>query len=92
MLPIGVVLNGTSSVLYRIVAEARRSGGSDTRVRYFYTVTIGAGAIGLSIYGMLSDRVGVPCTLAAVAAVVLLVLPLLGALHAVTRSEKPLAC
>jgi predicted MFS family arabinose efflux permease len=42
----------------------------------FYTGTIGAGAISPAIYGVLGDAVGVPATLAVVAAIVLVTLPL----------------
>jgi MFS family permease len=42
----------------------------------FYTCTIGAGAISPSLYGMLSDWVGVSAALVVVGLVVLTVLPL----------------
>jgi len=42
----------------------------------FYTLTIGAGAISPLIYGFTADRLGVPNTIAAIAATVLLVLPM----------------
>jgi predicted MFS family arabinose efflux permease len=42
----------------------------------FYTGTIGAGAVSPALYGLLGDAVGVPSALIAVAAVVLVTLPL----------------
>lgn len=73
---IGVALNGTSSVLYGTVAELVPGERRARAFGIFYTCTIGAGAIAPSVYGLFSDRVGVPTTLVTVALVVLLVLPL----------------
>jgi FSR family fosmidomycin resistance protein-like MFS transporter len=73
---IGIALNGTSSVLYGTVAELVPTERRARAFGVFYTCTIGAGAIAPSLYGLLSDAVGVPATLVAVALVVLLVLPL----------------
>ena len=42
----------------------------------FYTLTIGAGALSPSLYGLLGDAIGVPRTIVVIAAVVLLVMPL----------------
>jgi predicted MFS family arabinose efflux permease len=42
----------------------------------FYTGTIGAGAVSPALYGLLGDAVGVPSALVAVAAIVLVTLPL----------------
>ncbi len=73
---VGIALNGTSSVLYGTVAELV---SGDRRARafgVFYTLTIGAGALSPSLYGLLGDAIGVPRTFGVIAAVVLLVLPL----------------
>jgi len=73
---VGVALNGTSSVLYGsvpdLVAPARRQ----RAFGIFYTGTIGAGAVSPAIYGLLGDAVGVTTALVAVAAGVLLTLPI----------------
>ncbi|HSP49542.1 MAG TPA: MFS transporter [Pseudolabrys sp.] len=78
---VGVVLNGTSSVLYGsvpdLVAPARRQ----SAFGIFYTGTIGAGAVSPALYGLLGDAVGVPSALMVVAAVVLLTLPITLALR-----------
>jgi MFS family permease len=73
---IGVALNGTSSVLYGTVAELVPGERRARAFGIFYTCTIGAGAVAPSLYGLLSDAVGVKTTLVTVALVVLLVLPL----------------
>jgi len=77
MLPlIGIALNGTSSVLYGsvpvLVAPARRA----RAFSFFYTGTIGAGALAPILYGAVGDVLGVPKALLVVAGVVLLTLPL----------------
>jgi MFS transporter, FSR family, fosmidomycin resistance protein len=73
---IGVVLNGTSSVLYGsvpdLVAPQRRA----RAFGIFYTGTIGAGATAPIVYGLVADVLGISSTLMIVAALVLLTLPL----------------
>jgi MFS family permease len=73
---IGFALNGTSSVLYGSVPDLV---GTEKRQRafgIFYTGTIGSGALAPILYGFIGDRFGVYETLAAVAGMVLLTLPL----------------
>ena len=73
---IGIVLNGTSSVLYgsvpEIVAVERRARAFSV----FYTGAIGAGAVAPVIHGLVGDALGVPTALMIIAALVLLTLPL----------------
>jgi MFS family permease len=73
---IGVGLNGTSSVLYGTVAEfvtpERRSRG----FALFYTLSIGAGAVAPSIFGVVSDLAGVPVTLTIIGLLVFTTIPL----------------
>jgi MFS transporter, FSR family, fosmidomycin resistance protein len=77
MLPvIGIMLNGTSSVLYgsvpNLVAPARR-----TRMfGIFYTGTIGSGAVSPALYGLVGDAFSVPAAVVVVAAICLLTVPL----------------
>ncbi len=73
---IGVVLNGTSSVLYGSVPELVREERRQQAFAIFYTMTIGSGAIAPSLYGALSDGVGVVTAVLVVAVVALLTLPL----------------
>jgi len=78
---IGVALNGTSSVLYgsvpALVPPERRA----RAFSIFYTGTIGAGATAPIVYGLVGDLIGVRPTLAVLAAVVLITVPLAFALR-----------
>ncbi len=77
MLPLlGMVLNGTSSVLYGAVPELAAPGRREHAFALFYTGTIGAGALAPVLFGSLGDAAGIPAALAALAALVLLTLPL----------------
>ncbi len=77
LLPVlGVVLNGTSSVLYGTVAELVPGERRARAFGVFYTLTIGAGAVSPALYGLIGDSIGVPRTFAVIAGLVLLVLPL----------------
>jgi len=84
---IGIVLNGTSSVLYGSVPELVAPERRARAFGVFYTATIGAGASAPVIYGLIGDRLGVPTTVIIIAALVLLTLPL----SLVLRSVRPLA-
>jgi len=76
LLPLGIALNGTSSVLYGTVADLVTPERRSRSYGLYYTVSIGASALAPSLYGLLSDAVGVPATLVTVGAVVLVTLPL----------------
>jgi MFS transporter, FSR family, fosmidomycin resistance protein len=77
LLPVvGVALNGTSSVLYGSVPDLVEPARRQRAFGIFYTGTIGAGAVSPAIYGLLGDAVGVPWALVAIAAVVLITLPI----------------
>lgn len=73
---LGIALNGTSSVLYGSVPELVPEEKRKHAFAIFYTATIGAGAISPSIYGLMSDMVGINTTVSIVALVVLATLPL----------------
>jgi predicted MFS family arabinose efflux permease len=73
---LGVALNGTSSVLYGTVADLVAPERRSRAYGLFYTIGIGSGAIAPPAYGLLSDWVGVPATLATMAIVVLVTIPL----------------
>lgn len=88
LLPLlGLMLNGTSSVLYGTVPELAPEEGSERAFALFYTGTIGAGAIAPVIYGVLGDRVGVNGATIATALTALAIVPLVLALrpHLATR-------
>ncbi len=83
LLPLlGVMLNGTSSVLYGSVPELTAPDRTERAFALFYTGTIGSGAISPILYGLLGDRVGADWATAATAAVALAIFPLAFALHA----------
>jgi MFS family permease len=77
LLPIlGIMLNGTSSVLYGSVPELVEPAQRRRAFAIFYTGTIGSGAVSPLVYGLFSDALGIPAMMGIVAAVVLLTLPL----------------
>jgi MFS family permease len=78
---IGVMLNGTSSVLYGTVPELVAPAKRARAFGIFYTGTIGAGATAPVAYGLIGDWVGAPMALTAVAGACLLTLPLALALR-----------
>jgi predicted MFS family arabinose efflux permease len=85
---IGVALNGTSSVLYGSVPALV---APDKRARafgIFYTGTIGAGATAPILYGLAGDLLGVPATLAVLAAMVLITVPLAFALRPALAGQR----
>jgi MFS transporter, FSR family, fosmidomycin resistance protein len=65
---LGVMLNGTSSVLYGTVSELVPPHRIERAFALFYTGTIGSGAIAPVLYGLLGDAVGPTMATAAVAA------------------------
>jgi len=88
LLPVlGVALNGTSSVLYGTVPELVEPERRSRVYGLFYTVGIGAGALAPPLFGILSDAAGVPATLAVLAAVILLTLPLARLLRPVVEGK-----
>lgn len=73
---LGIVLNGTSSVLYGSVPELVAPEKRTRAFGMFYTGTIGAGAVAPIIYGFVGDAIGLTGGVIVVAAMVLLTLPL----------------
>jgi MFS transporter, FSR family, fosmidomycin resistance protein len=76
LVPIGIALNGTSSVLYGTVPELVSPDRRDRAFSLFYTGTIGAGAIAPVLYGLVGDAIGPANASLAVAGICLLTLPL----------------
>lgn len=77
LLPLlGMMLNGTSSVLYGTVPELAQPGHTERAFAWFYTGTIGSGAISPVIYGVLGDHIGVRGGTLATALTALAILPL----------------
>jgi len=73
---VGVVLNGTSSVLYATVAEIISPGGRSRGYGLYYAVSLGAGAVSPVIYGLMTDWISLSFTLTCIALMVLITIPL----------------
>ena len=73
---IGIVLNGTSSVLYGSVPDLVTPERRTRAFSIFYTGTVGTGAGAPVIYGAVGDLLGVTAGVITVALIVLLTLPL----------------
>nr|WP_249137299.1 MFS transporter [Bradyrhizobium tropiciagri] len=77
LLPLlGVMLNGTSSVLYGTVPELTPAHQTERAFALFYTGTIGSGAIAPVIYGLLGDALGPTLATTATALTALAICPL----------------
>jgi MFS transporter, FSR family, fosmidomycin resistance protein len=85
---LGIMLNGTSSVLYGTVPELTPRGREARAFGFFYTVTIGADAIAPTLYGVAADVIGLAGSMLLVAVIVLLILPLLAALRPALLSNS----
>jgi len=72
---LGVVLNGTSSVLYGSVPELA-DGDTGKAFAIFYTSVSGAGGIAPILYGMIADHSNQTAGILASAATAALVVPL----------------
>jgi MFS family permease len=77
LLPLlGVMLNGTSSVLYGTVPDLTPPHRTERAFALFYTGTIGSGAVAPIIYGVLGDAIGSVGATIATAVTALIILPL----------------
>jgi len=77
LLPLlGVMLNGTSSVLYGTVPDLTPPHRTERAFAVFYTGTIGAGAVAPIAYGVLGDSIGANGATIATAVTAMLILPL----------------
>jgi MFS family permease len=76
LVPIGIALNGTSTVLYGTVADLVMPERRTRAYGLYYTLAVGASSLSPSIYGVVSDLAGVPTTLGFVALLVLVTIPL----------------
>src|SRR5207237_8506452 len=71
LIPLGIALNGTSSVLYGTVADLVSSERRSRAYGLYYTVTIAASALAPPVWGLVGDAGGVSLTLRLVALAVL---------------------
>ncbi len=76
LLPLGIALNGTSSVLYATVADLVTADRRSRAYGLFYTISIGASSLGPTLYGLVGDAVGAGATLLLVSVIVLATIPL----------------
>jgi FSR family fosmidomycin resistance protein-like MFS transporter len=76
LMPLGLALNGTSSVLYGTVAEFVREDRQSRSFGLFYTLGSAAGATSPLVFGLVSDAAGVPSALLAIAALAIVTLPI----------------
>jgi predicted MFS family arabinose efflux permease len=77
LLPLlGVMLNGTSSVLYGTVPELTPPHRTERAFALFYTGTIGSGALAPVFYGVLGDSLGAIMATVATAVTALAICPL----------------
>ncbi len=83
LLPLGFVLNGTSSVLYATVAELVHPSRRARGYGLYYTCTQLASAAAPILYGFLADGAGLSVTFVVMAGVTALIAPLAPALRAV---------
>jgi FSR family fosmidomycin resistance protein-like MFS transporter len=73
---LGVMLNGTSSVLYGTVPQLTPPERTERAFALFYTGTIGSGAVAPVLYGVLGDWVGAEWATVATAITALITIPL----------------
>jgi MFS transporter, FSR family, fosmidomycin resistance protein len=76
LMPLGVALNGTSSVLYGTVAEFVRDDRQSRSYGLFYTLGSAASATAPFAFGLISDLAGVPVSLSIVALMTVATVPL----------------
>src|SRR5712671_1605838 len=88
LLPVvGLMLNGTSSVLYGTVPEFVSPARRTHAFAIFYTGGSVAGATGPLLAGLLGDAVGLPIALATVSCIALTTVPMVWALRPAFRSD-----
>jgi MFS transporter, FSR family, fosmidomycin resistance protein len=74
---LGVVLNGTSSLLYGTVPDLAPRGDIGRAFAIFYTSVIGSGGLSPIVYGTVADHSGRTVGVLAAAATAVLIIPLL---------------
>ncbi len=73
---VGIVLNGTSSVLYATVAEMIAPASRSRGYGLYYAITLGSGAVSPLAFGLLTDSMGLSFTITVTALMVFVTLPL----------------
>ncbi|MGB9698466.1 MAG: MFS transporter [Thermodesulfobacteriota bacterium] len=73
---VGIVLNGTSSVLYATVAEIISPSGRSRGYGLYYAITLGAGAVSPIFYGIITDYFSLSVTIISTGLMALITIPL----------------
>jgi len=73
---LGVLLNGTSSIIYGSVPELTGKEAHSRAFAVLYTATVGAGAVAPYFYGLLGDRMGIAQAMQTTALIILFTVPL----------------
>jgi MFS transporter, FSR family, fosmidomycin resistance protein len=76
LFPLGVALNGTSSVLYGTVADLVEPERRSRAYGLYYTLSVGASSLAPSLFGAIGDLIGVAPAMTLVALCVLVTIPL----------------
>ena len=88
MLPVlGLVLNGTSSVLYGAVPDLVSPGKRERAFALFYTGTIGGGALAPVLLGGVGDALGVPVAVLVLAGMLVVTVALVWEVRRSLRNE-----
>jgi MFS transporter, FSR family, fosmidomycin resistance protein len=84
----GVVLNGTSSATYGSVPQFAPAPERNRAFSWFYTGTLGAGALAPTASGFAGDFVGIPIAVTIMAVIVLTTLPLAWSLRPAFKAAR----
>jgi MFS family permease len=76
LFPLGVALNGTSSVLYGTVADLVEPERRSRAYGLYYTLSVGASSLAPSLFGAIGDVIGIAPAMTLVALCVLVTIPL----------------
>lgn len=85
---LGIVLNGTSSVLYGTVPDLAPRGDTGRAFALFYTGVIGMGGLAPIVYGLIADRSSMSIGIVAAALTAAIIIPLVLALRPALATPK----
>lgn len=85
---LGIVLNGTSSVLYGTVPDLAPKGDIGRGFALFYTGVLGAGGLAPIAYGVIADHSNRSVGILAAALTAVLIVPLVLALRPALEHER----
>jgi MFS family permease len=84
---LGIVLNGTSSILYGTVPELAKDGEVGKAFALFYTAVIGAGGLAPIAYGVVADHSSQTIGIVSAAMTAMLIIPMVFALRPFLRES-----